>query len=307
MLRGDVSFRLVCVDTRDAVHAMDMLSNSQTCVVDSGGDDDDDGVETLAGLVNRVSDAAPPMAAKRTLTMLRMAEMRNVPVLLNGSHCYSIGMSKVAHHSVIHAQGYRVPPSMVVARGMDERKVLEMAKKRGLEMPALFKPNAGGFGEGMQRYSDDDEFIRIGLPWEEHLGDGAVDDIGILQHQMSVDDGLIYRCFVLGDRIQCAVAARTEGDAIAVCAASAPSGVLRSWKPPSDVADACVSILRACHADTGSVELLFSRGIPYYFDVNMLSTLPTPGTNVSDGESLWSEGFDPWKEQAKHAIGKLSS
>jgi len=73
--------------------------------------------------------------------------------------------------------------------------------------------------------------------------------------------------------------------------------IFTTWDPPEDVRDKVLHIAKIASADCGSVELLYteSDGVmvmgydgPYYFDLNMVSTLPnTNNMEVNDPDNLW--------------------
>ena len=62
-------------------------------------------------------------------------------------------------------------------------------------------------------------------------------------------------------------------------------------------------------ADCGSVELLYdsNTGCPYYFDLNMVTTLPEPTSPnpVLDPENLWGEKWDFYGELADYILARL--
>ena len=143
--------------------------------------------------------------------------------------------------------------------------------------------------------------------------------VALLQDYLEPAGGAVYRVWVAGRRVQCAV--QVVGPGAACMAGACQRGAnkqhhIQAWDPPQDVADGVVEAMAACGADCGSVELLYPaaepRGgaaegdapQPLFFDVNMLSTLPQPG-QVDDPEGLWPDGYDPWAQLAEHMLHKL--
>jgi len=244
-------------------------------------------------VVNRVSDAAPPAAVKATLAVLEAARLQGIPVV-NGTSCFSIGCNKISHHAVLASVGLAVPKSRVCRSPADAIESSAL-----LRFPLLWKPNSGGFGAGI-----------VSLPTAERLAELVQhekllmpeDGMALLQEQVEPRDGLTYRVWVLAGKVQCAVQVVPgdlgEGSAgSCMCSAVGP----QSWKVPSKIAEGVEAVMRACGADCGSVELLFADDTakygeePLYFDVNMLSTLPS-------GDVV---GGDPWQALADFVVSRL--
>jgi len=65
------------------------------------------------GVVNRVSDAAPPILVKSTLAVLQSAELWGIPIF-NGPRSYAICCNKMMHHQVFCRAGLMTPRSVLV-------------------------------------------------------------------------------------------------------------------------------------------------------------------------------------------------
>jgi hypothetical protein len=65
----------------------------------------------VVGLVNRISDAAPPILFKACMAVLSAAECRQIPVF-NGPSSYSMSANKWCHHVLFHRAQLSYPPSV---------------------------------------------------------------------------------------------------------------------------------------------------------------------------------------------------
>jgi hypothetical protein len=77
------------------------------------------------------------------------------------------------------------------------------------------------------------------------------------------------------------------------------------WEVPLEIQDEIETLLSFVpDAHAGSVEFLIFNDLRYYFDFNMLSTLPTVASDETNDDSGnadtkgWPRGYNPWKELA---------
>lgn len=181
-----------------------------------------------AVVVNRVSDAAPPHVAKRTMALLRDAELCGVPCL-NGSGAYAVGANKVLHHRVIERAGYTAPRSASInmdlgsaaagaeqtpsqtgepSRAFQTSLAIALAESSArldrLEVgwPRLVKPNAGGFGAGIELLHSFEQLTAWG---RRKVPGGVGDGTFLLQEYIPPRNGEVFRVWFLGGRVQCAV------------------------------------------------------------------------------------------------------
>lgn len=278
-------------------------------------------------LVNRVSDAADPATVKFTVSLLQAAKLCGITVW-NGPTSYSLCASKWCHHVALDRAGLKSPPTRVMSSSVKEPEV-STTKEASLlpPFPLLVKPNSGGFGAGIKRVDNMREL-------QDALANASRGDSMepvLLQTYMKPKDQLIYRVWFLRGRVQCAVTRKVatttceqEDDGAAAkftsgCAAgglcsrsrqrptptntttNTPSDTaFRAWKVPDEIADEIQRVVRVLKdADAGSVEFLYSYddNQRYYFDVNLLSTLPLPET-IYNRDEVWSPDYDPWNELA---------
>eukprot|EP00746_Dinoflagellata_sp_MGD_P002893 gnl/MRDRNA2_/MRDRNA2_105656_c0_seq1.p1 gnl/MRDRNA2_/MRDRNA2_105656_c0~~gnl/MRDRNA2_/MRDRNA2_105656_c0_seq1.p1 ORF type:complete len:370 (+),score=84.73 gnl/MRDRNA2_/MRDRNA2_105656_c0_seq1:74-1111(+) len=253
-------------------------------------------------VVNRVSDAAPSHLVKATLAIMKIAQLQGIPTI-NGPDCYSIGISKMCHHAALAKVGLRTPRTIVCR---DVKLLEECCLTHGLRFPILLKPNAGGFGAGIMRLDDLPALRAAVLDGSAKIGE---DGVVLLQEYIQPASGKVYRVWTLGSKVQCAVEAKSSLDEVllrGICMCNVTKlpdqTSVAPWEPPEAVATAVVKVMEQSGADCGSVELLWPQdeekfgAEPYYFDVNMLSTLP------SDKELLLPAKSNPWDELAQYIL-----
>lgn len=292
-------------------------------------------------LINRVADSSDPLCFKTCAALVSICKLWDIPVV-NGLGTFTVGTNKVLHHQVLNKAGVRTPRSIVLhSRTADfQAQVVQAADsliRDGCRWPFLLKPNAGGFGRGIQLFWNLEALQNYcALPPSDSFSDGVV----ILQEYIPPRENNIFRVWFLGGKVQCALkltrtppAAPVGGELSVVsfeggCAGgeckrqkirhgpplvappvtAVPLGVERAvvaWLPSEQVSKAVASISATvgndCHC--GSVEFLYDQeGEAVYFDLNMVSTLPL---DVPDPEGVWSSDYDPWTELAQFSLDML--
>ena len=307
----------------------------------------------IIGIVNRVSDAASPALFKACCALLAAAEESLKIPVWNGSHSYSLCGNKWRHHLLFRQAKLLAPTTMVYYTGQQKSKEKKInidtrmfRQNASGRIEVLVKPNAGGFGAGIQKISlpsinsphDSKRTAEITIP------SSFEDDMALIQQYEIPSDGNIYRVWFLNGKVQCAVKRATNSgtetnknkkDALSSraeftsgCAGgnlcklsrppgnsnnniSAPTTNLIPWETPEEVKQEIEKQLLPLLIDAhcGSVEFLFSSSQSsevqqrFYFDLNLLSTLPITenmdvGHDAATGEAIWSKDFDPWLELA---------
>eukprot|EP00930_Biecheleria_cincta_P063576 TRINITY_DN49106_c0_g1_i1.p1 TRINITY_DN49106_c0_g1~~TRINITY_DN49106_c0_g1_i1.p1 ORF type:complete len:427 (-),score=58.84 TRINITY_DN49106_c0_g1_i1:42-1292(-) len=236
-------------------------------------------------VVNRVSDAAQPSLARYAASFLSVCKSQGISTV-NGSAAYSIATSKIAQHGLFHSSGLRCPASFVVRCAED----VDEALPRLGEATILFKPNAGGFGKGIEKFEEAAALRRHA----ERPAAYGTDGIALLQRFHPVRQ--THRVFVLADQVQCGVAVSIdEGQFGGQCMASAAkrrrqdgSSAVAAEDVSEAIRDGCIRALRSAGADVGSIEYLIEAetGEPLYYDLNLLSTFPDPKLV---GKDCWLE------------------
>ena len=266
----------------------------------------------VAGIVNRVSDAAPPALFKACVALLTAARSLNIPVV-NGPTSYSLCANKWCQHVLFQQAGLKSPPTKAYYNTLEHPANTEADRATTSEAilggenigsSVLVKPNSGGFGAGISKL--------------ESVPDDALpmfdDGITLLQLYSPPKNGKLYRVWFLDGRIQCAVQRTVreqdqESEFTGACAGSncsirSPS--LEAFIIPDEVRKEVEEHLLPLVPDAfcGSVEYLSSavNGERLYFDLNLLSTLPL---RVSDPNGVWEDDYNPWKELATAILARI--
>ncbi|CAK0873779.1 unnamed protein product [Prorocentrum cordatum] len=229
-------------------------------------------------LVNRVSDAAPPADVKVCCAALRGAEVVGVPVV-NGVWPYTLATSKAMHYELFAAVGAPTPPYVVLRRGGPAPA--QAAAEAGLRAPLLLKPSAGGFGKGIVRLDGPDDLQRCQGACEELSAALGEEGVALLQEFQEPDEGCTYRAWFLQGQVHCGV--RVRAPSFNACVGGAPH---EPWPVPTDIATLCCRMAELAGADCGSVEWLYAGGRPWFFDFNLLSTLPEAAPQGDPYEQL---------------------
>ena len=270
-------------------------------------------------VINRVPESSRSNIAKTSLAILRYCELFHIKVY-NPYNCFLIGQNKILHHAVLSALGLRSPVSVLV-RDMDSIK--SIIKNRTLEFPVLLKPNAGGYGKGIQKFECKEELLKF-CRENTHIDRNifGMDGSALIQHCYgSSQSPDVYRVWLLNGSLQCAIKVeRPRGGFSGACMSDACSAA-RTIVTAVDVTtldeqikSAILKIGDFCGADCCSIEYLLDTfkskqeapKNPIYFDVNMLSTLPTnkPEFGIINSQRVWgTRNF--WKELADDIFKKI--
>jgi glutathione synthase/RimK-type ligase-like ATP-grasp enzyme len=192
--------------------------------------------------------------------------------VLNGADVIAIDSSKARQLSLIVGLGLAIPKTRVVHRAQDL-----LAASTGMAFPVLVKPNIGGSGSGITRYSGREEL-------EQSIRDGTVptsiDQVLLLQDYVPARGGTILRLETLQGRFLYALEVESGGDSFDLCPADvcvAQPGrapiAMRAVQPSEEIARSAESIAQAAGLDVGGVELVVDDrdGIPRFYDINALS------------------------------------
>jgi hypothetical protein len=228
-----------------------------------------------------------------------------IPVI-NGHAAYQVEVSKARQIALLARLGLPHPRSLVV----NAPEEVEAAAAR-LTYPIMVKPNIGGSGALMRRFTSAGELREAVRDGQLNLG---LDHIGIVQEYHPPADDAIVRVESLDREYLYAIRIETDpGQGFNLCPADicqvddaappAPAGsqfdlcavdasskrALRIdvYSPPAQIVEDVLRINAAAHLDLGGVEYLRSArdGQIYYYDINALSNF------VTDAPRLL--GFDP--------------
>ncbi|CAJ1447131.1 unnamed protein product, partial [Effrenium voratum] len=172
-------------------------------------------------LINCVSDTAPAHVQRRLVAAMQEADARGVFVS-NGVHSFHACAGKVAQHALLRRLRLPSPNSITVSEASGE--ALARAAASCLRYPLLLKPNAGGFGNGIQTFAGEEELIgRDEASLQPAFGE---DGLAILQEHLSPAGGSVGRIWMLGGEVLCAVRAPAMALGAAPGASSGPSGCM---------------------------------------------------------------------------------
>jgi len=348
-LKNDSTVEISLLDAKKAVY-----EDVQQC-----------GLTSSSLLVNRVSDAQNPELAKFVLSLLQYAkDFLKIPTT-NGLKTYNIACSKALQSQVISHLGLCQPETRIVRiqQGgasntvrvqQDVASVLGNAILSGTSnidalrsaaeevgFPLLVKPNAGGFGAGIRKFSTEGELNDALLSsGKEEIFSSSND--GVLLVQRCHENAEFYRIWHLDGKVQVATRVSEHidsktGDGIFGSNSSGGDGASISYNscacstskefvafdPEPAVHDEIERIVRFCGAAMGSIEFMVvpnegEHGVGglqgrkcanrrLYFDINMLSTLPFSDRIEFESEELREKYSDPHKQVADFIKAKASS
>jgi hypothetical protein len=261
-------------------------------------------------VINRMSPSAYLRGHTRaiftSLHYLAHLERLGVP-LINGLAAYTLELSKARQLDLLAQLGLPAPRT----RAVNDLTQLQ-ASALELEFPLIVKPNVGGSGALMQRFSE-----RAELEWA--VANGALDDLfgidgtalvqeyhpprdGSIVRVEALDGKFLYAIRIYNDPNQgfnlcpadiCQTPATDANGEFDFCPADAalPSRAPRKIEavdPPEWVTRAVLRVQAAGGLDLGGVEYLESErdGRTYFYDVNALSNFVTDAPNLV--------GFDPF-------------
>ena len=262
-------------------------------------------MSTTKLIVNRVSDAADPHLYKACLGVLLSAGCHTK--IWNGPISYAQCGSKWCHHEILERASLNTPETRRIYPVTKERveQSCQELQQLGHDFPFLLKPNAGGFGAGIVKIASAEQFSILDLTADE-------DPVALVQVYVPPAQEKIYRIWFLRGKVQCGIT-RTNQKGVdeftTGCAANGVCGLTEARKAQpilsamviqnniaTEIQDSLLPLLQDAHC--GSVEYLEdSVGQRYYFDVNLLSTLPLVET-VENANEMWGKDYNPWKELA---------
>jgi hypothetical protein len=273
------------------------------------------------GLVNRVSDAAEPWEVKACLALLQLAKLMQIRVW-NGPEAFSLCTHKWCHHvlfqranlkspdtvACLQQQSNNVPsedwsnlggPAIRLLYKMETDKNVE-EKLQGWEtndatvMDYLVKPNAGGYGAGIQRRSFDkrgleDEFT---TPTDAESLPCYSDRFVLFQKYMPPYDDKIYRVWFLMGKVQCAVVRSVTSTSSRAASQASPMGGDEEFTLGC-VGGVCQrSVEKKSQSSTGSAPYIQPWSIPdevrIEIEQQLLPSLP-PDVHCGSVEFLYSK------------------
>jgi hypothetical protein len=269
--------------------------------------------EDYALVFNRMS----PSAWKRglahsvfyTLNYLQHLESLGVRVV-NGSRAFAHEISKARQLDLLASLGLLYPKARVINHANQAQRAAEE-----IGYPLVVKPNIGGSGAGIIRFSNPNELRAAVADNQLYFG---IDSTALVQEFFPARNSIITRVEVLGGKYLYAIQIHTTGETFdlcpadicqntrgevltrGACALDAPKTGLKveAYEPPRQVIEEVERIMAAAGIEVGGIEYVIDDrdGRQLYYDINALSNF------VADPERV--VGFNPYAKLADYLIGQ---
>lgn len=242
-----------------------------------------------------------------TLGYLAQLEAQGVRVI-NGYKGFSTETSKARQLQLLESLGLGYPKAVVIH---NPAQAIAAAKEIGF--PLVVKPNIGGSGAGIVRFSDAAELERAVASNSLFFG---VDSTALVQEFFPARGSVITRAEILGGKYLYAIQIHTTGEtfdlcpadicmntkgqelARSACAIDAPKTGLKveGYEAPAQMRKDVERIMEAAGIDVGGIESVIDDrdGRLLYYDINALSNF------VADPERVI--GFNPYARLADYLI-----
>ena len=292
-------------------------------------------VENWCYVINRVPESSRSNIAKTATAILQYCTLLNVNVY-NSYECYVIGQNKLLHHGILSALSLRSPPSILIRNFDAIKNIFDHQLKNDnaaqtsvkLKFPVLLKPNSGGYGRGIFKFQTKNEILDFCEKNKDDMEKTLFGNDGtalLQQYYGSVAGSTVYRVWTLNGQIQCGIKVEKPkggfGGACLSDTCSRTQTVVEAIDIKSNLSKKLqTDILRIeelCKANCCSVEYLFEADDsgnlkskdPIFFDVNMLSTLPTNlgvQNKIKNANKVWGEAWNHWKLLAMDIVNNIS-
>ena len=268
--------------------------------------------EEFSLLFNRMSPSAWQRGLGHcifyTLNYLAHLEAKGVRVV-NGYRGFAHEISKAQQLSTnLEKLGLPYPKARVINH---VSQVLDGAEAIGY--PVVIKPNIGGSGAGIEKFSSSEELRRAVQENRLYFG---IDSTALVQEAFTPRDGVITRIEVLGGKYLYAIKIHTSGESFNLCPAdicqntkgeeltriACPADAPRTgmtvegYNPPAQVIEDAERIMALAGVEVGGIEYVTDdrTGRQLYYDVNALSNFVADPVRVI--------GFDPYARLADFLI-----
>ena len=254
-------------------------------------------------VVNRMSPSAYLRGHLQAIsyTLQYLAHLQAIGAnVLNGYEAYVYEFSKARQIGLLQRLGLRHPRTRVI----NDPSRASMAAA-GLTFPVVLKPNIGGSGAKIVKFSSPDELEQAAV---DRILDLGIDHTALIQEYLPAAEDSIVRVEVLGGEYlyairlfltsgqfnlcpadYCQVPAQLPFGVGATDAGSARQGAsVEAFTPAAAIITEVKRLTAAAHIEVGGVEYLVNArdGQVYYYDVNALSNFVADAPRVV--------GFDPF-------------
>ncbi len=257
-------------------------------------------------IINRMSPSAYLRGHERAIfyTLEYLAYLKEIGAnVFNGYDAYLYEFSKARQLRLLDRLGLRYPRARVINHPSQALVAAE-----GLAFPIIIKPNIGGSGAKITRFSSPDE---LHAAVEAEVIDLGIDHTALVQEYLPAETGSIVRVEILNGEFLYAIRLTLNPDEFNLCPAdycqlpaskpqanciSSRGGLVEAVTPPAQVVADVKRIIAAAHIEVGGVEYLINArdGQVYYYDINALSNFVANAPQVI--------GFDPWPLLVDHLL-----
>jgi biotin carboxylase len=228
--------------------------------------------------------------------------------VVNGSRAFTHETSKALQLGLLERLGLPYPKARVINHPSQAVSAAE-----AVGYPLIVKPNIGGSGAGIKRFSSRGELQAAVDEGSLHFG---IDNTALVQECFTARDGIITRVEVLGGKYLYAIQIHITGETFDLCPADickntkgeeltriacpvdAPKTgmTVEAYEAPSQVIADVERIMQNAGIEVGGVEYVFDErsGRQMYYDINALSNF------VADPERML--GFNPYGRLADFLI-----
>jgi len=244
-----------------------------------------------------------------TLNYLAHLEAKGVRVV-NGYRCFAHETSKALQLSNLEKLGLPYPKARVINHPSQA-----LAAAEALGYPVVLKPNIGGSGAGIERFSSPDQLRPAVEANRLYFG---IDSTALVQEAFTARGGMITRVEVLGGKYLYAIQIHITGESFNLCPADicqntrgeeltriacpvdAPKSGMKveAYEPPRQVIEDVERIVELAGVEVGGIEYVFDErtGRQLYYDVNALSNFVADPVRVV--------GFNPYARLADFLIAE---
>jgi hypothetical protein len=265
--------------------------------------------------VNRMSPSAYTRGHANAIfyTLPYLAYLKELDAnVLNGYDAYVNEFSKARQISLLHRLGLRYPRARVINHPSQLAAAAE-----GLAFPVILKPNIGGSGAKIVKFTTPEELSEAARLGQLDLG---IDHTALVQEYLPAEGDSIVRVEILGGEFLYAIRLSLTAGQFNLCPADycrlpiqSPTGAgladgvsgrgvpVEGYTPPAQVIEAVKRITAAAHIEVGGVEYLINArdGQPYYYDINALSNFVADAPNIV--------GFDPFPRFVDYIVLRAST
>jgi D-Ala-D-Ala ligase-like protein len=244
-----------------------------------------------------------------TINYLKHLEDKGVRVV-NGSRGFTHETSKALQSALLEKLGLPYPKARVINH---PSQALSAAEEIGY--PVIVKPNIGGSGAGIKRFTSPLELQAAVTENSLYFG---IDSTALVQECFTARDGIITRVEVLGGKYLYAIQIHITGETFDLCPADickntkgeeltriacpvdAPKTgmTVEAYQAPHRVIEEVERVMQHAGIEVGGVEYVIDErtGRQLYYDINALSNF------VADPERML--GFNPYGRLADLLIAE---